>query len=567
MSHGQPPLHEDLFSFANFDALPAFLGGHSHAIPVSTSMADALSNHDNSMALLDTDIIESFGGNLPMSLDSAVSVLDGDSGGIGSDMISPEAILNAENQFNPVANDVPGAGPLPAAAFTPGSAASQPNNSNNSLTEFTKRKNWPAKVVEELSDLLQLLDANGRIKFSSPSITALAGYTVEEVQDVFLKDLVHPDDQGVLVSELHESIATGNSLRMFYRMRKKDGAYAIFEAVGHAHIATAGFAPNPNNQSPFCQAVFMMARLYPTKNATLLDSFLEHKIENERLRRRIAELRREEEAEVEEAQRQWAQSRDGRSDITPSEGTGMSLTPLPRVAQDMITSENDDGALTRKNLEDANSKSRQDSLRDKMARIEASSADTIALLTGIENGERMATGNRSPTLIKGDAGIAIPMDRDNRSGEKKKKLKLAEEYVCTDCGIAPPPYLTIIRCSQLGDGIPLHQRYILMQLLISNLRHSRLSRMAKGTQRAKDTLQRLRVAMGEEGKETQQQYRHAIKQISGNSSCRLMDRTSFKISTRKRQMKKEGEKGRTKRARYSLLPYAIRPGRDYDDCF
>lgn len=541
MSHGQPPLHEGLFSFANFDVLPAFLGGHSHAIPVSTSMADALSTDDGSMALLDSDIIESFGGDMSMSLGSAVSVLDGDSGGMGSDMISPEAILNAENQFNPVANDVPGAGPLPAAAFTPGNAASQPNNSSNSLTEFTKRKNWPAKVVEELSDLLQLLDSNGRIRFSSPSITALAGYTVEEVQDVFLKDLIHPDDQGVLVSELHESIATGNSLRMFYRMRKKDGAYAIFEAVGHSHIAAAGFAPNPNNQSPFCQAVFMMARLYPTKNATLLDSFLEHKIENERLRRRIAELRREEEAEVEEAQRQWAQSRDGRSDITPSEGTGMSLTPLPRMAQDMISSENDDGALTRKNLEDATAKSRQDSLRDKMARVETSSADTIALLTGIENGERMATGNRSPTLIKGDAGIAIPMDRDNRSGEKKKKLKLAEEYVCTDCGIAP--FSTIICCSQLGDGIPLHQHYILMQLLTSNLRHSRLSRMAKGTQWAKDSLQRLRVAVGEEGKEAQQQYRHATIQASGNSSSKLMDKLSSKISTGKRATRKERKDG------------------------
>jgi PAS domain S-box-containing protein len=535
MSHGQPPLYEDPFSFANFDALPAFLGGHSHAIPVSTNMADALST-DGSMAFLDGDMIESFGGDLALSLGSAVSVLDGDSGGMGSDIISPEAILNAENQFNPVANDVPGAGPLPAGAFTPGSAANQPNNSNNSLTEFTKRKNWPAKVVEELSDLLQLLDSNGRIKFSSPSITALAGYTVEEVQDIFLKDLIHPDDQGVLVSELHESIATGNSLRMFYRMRKKDGTYAIFEAVGHAHIATAGFAPNPNNQSPFCQAVFMMARLYPTKNATLLDSFLEHKIENERLRRRIAELRREEEAEVEEAQRQWAQSRDGRSDVTPSEGTGMSLTPLPRVAQDRIMSENDDGALTRKNLEDITSKSRQDSLRDKMARIEASSADTIALLTGIENGERMAAGNRSPTLIKGDAGIAIPMDRDIRSGEKKKKLKLAEEYVCTDCGIAP--FLIIICCSQLGE------HYNLTQLLISNLRHSRLSRMAKGAQRAKDTLQRLRVAVGEEGKEAQQQYRHAINEASGNSNSRLMDRLSFKFSTGKRETRTYRKNGK-----------------------
>lgn len=37
-----------------------------------------------------------------------------------------------------------------------------------------------------------------------------------------------------------------------------------------------------------------MARPYPTRNAALLDSFLEHKIENERLMRKIAELRQEE---------------------------------------------------------------------------------------------------------------------------------------------------------------------------------------------------------------------------------------------------------------------------------
>jgi hypothetical protein len=65
--------------------------------------------------------------------------------------------------------------------------------------------------------------------------------------------------------------------------------------------------------------------------------------------------------------------------------------------------------------------------------------DTIEMLTGLRyiEGERsrgITTGERSPTLIRGDAGIAIPKDRDGRLGEKKKKLKASEEYVCTDCG-------------------------------------------------------------------------------------------------------------------------------------
>ncbi|KAL6794886.1 hypothetical protein GGI42DRAFT_130237 [Trichoderma sp. SZMC 28013] len=432
---GPPPLQGDFFGFGNLDVLPMFsAAGHSQGIPDSHALRLDDDDDDDAMALLEGNMMAQFAGDMGLGLDPMAAMMDGD----GSDIISPDAILKAQDQFNTVANDIPGAGPLPAAAFAPPAMPS-----NNPLTEFTKRRNWPAKVVEELRDLLQILDSNGRIRYVSPSITALAGYTTEEVQDTFLKHLIHPDDQGVLVAELHESIATGNPLRMFYRMKKKDGSYAIFEAVGHAHIAAARFAPNPNNQSPFCQAVFMMARLYPTKNAALLDSFLEHKIENERLRRRIAELRREEEAEAEEAQRQWAQSREGRSDITPSEDAGRSSSTAyaaSNLPTDIsMSSGNTDGALTRKNLEDVTASSRQDSLRDKMARFEASSADTIALLTGIENGERMSNGNRSPTLIKGDAGIAMPMDRDSRAGDKKKKLKLAEEYVCTDCGTLDSP--------------------------------------------------------------------------------------------------------------------------------
>ncbi|KAI8951898.1 hypothetical protein F4801DRAFT_258235 [Xylaria longipes] len=326
----------------------------------------------------------------------------------------------------------------------------QPAQSGSALTEFTKRRNWPAKVVEELKDVLYILDANGRIKYVSPSISSLTGYEAEEIVDTFLKDIVHIDDIGTFTSEMNECIATGNLLRMFYRMKKKDQQYAIFEAVGHAHIAAAKFAPNPSNRSPFCQAVFLMARPYPTRNASLLDSFLEHKIENERLRRRIAELRREEDEE-EASQQSWLQ--DTRSDVTPSDDTIMS-TPLNasmfrQAAADGHAMPPPDGplngSLTRENLEGATAKNRPDSIGDKMARYEgASYTDPIEMYTGLRYmaGERsrgVTMGSPSLTLIKGDIGIAIPVDRDPKTGEKKKKLKIAEEYVCTDCGTLDSP--------------------------------------------------------------------------------------------------------------------------------
>ncbi|KAI5467416.1 cutinase gene palindrome-binding protein [Mariannaea sp. PMI_226] len=391
---------------------------------------------DNTMlgAIADVDV--------PMTLESA------DDAALNLDLNGPDAtateesIARAENQFNTADNNVPGAGPLP-----PGSLGQASQSSNSTLTEFTKRRNWPAKVVEELKDFLQILDTNGRIRYASPSILNVTGYATEEIQDRFLKDLIHPDDQGVFVAELNESIASGHPLRLFYRFKKKDGEYAIFETVGHAHIAGARFAPNPNNQSPFCQAVFMMSRPYPTKNAALLDSFLEHKIENERLKRRIAELRQEEEAEADEAQRQWIQSQEARSDVARSEaGGGSSNAFINRIDGSHTPLEfNRNASLTRENLEDVAAGKHQDSLRDKMARYEGSShAETIEMLTGLRyiEGERsrgITTGNASPTLIKGDAGIAIPMDRDPRTGEKKKKLKTSEEYVCTDCGTLDSP--------------------------------------------------------------------------------------------------------------------------------
>ncbi|TRX96455.1 hypothetical protein FHL15_002727 [Xylaria flabelliformis] len=358
------------------------------------------------------------------------------------------------SRFSSNPDDSPVGAPVPLNSRLGGSMqqsapSAQPAQSGSALTEFTKRRNWPAKVVEELKDVLYILDANGRIKYVSPSISALTGYEAEEIVDTFLKEIVHFDDIGTFTSEMNECIATGNPLRMFYRMKKKDQQYAIFEAVGHAHIAAAKFAPNPSNRSPFCQAVFLMARPYPTRNASLLDSFLEHKIENERLRRRIAELRREEDEE--EASQSWFQ--DTRSDVTPSEDTMMSNslnTPIyKQVAADGHSMPSPDGllngGLTRENLEGATAKNRPDSIGDKMARYEgASYTDPIEMYTGLRYmaGERsrgVTTGSPSLTLIKGDIGIAIPVDRDPKTGEKKKKLKIAEEYVCTDCGTLDSP--------------------------------------------------------------------------------------------------------------------------------
>lgn len=424
-------------------------------------------NANDMMSLLDgAALFNNFDG-MPMNLDlgGAMSQPYGSAGithGSSVALAAASAAPPAEQQhvFSPedMAQSVPGAGSMAIAGLN---AASSNTAGSSTLTEFTKRRNWPAKVVEELGDFLHILDANGKIKHASKAVEKLLEYKAEDIANKFLQDLLHPDDVGVFNSEFNDAIASGAPLRMFYRLKKKDGTYSVFEVIGHAHIAAAKFAPNPNNQTPFCQAVFMMARPYPIKQSALLHSFLEHKMENERLKRRITELRQEEAEEAEESQRTWRHSQEGRSDLT-SEGTARAgnTTPYYQQGVNLATSPDltmlpperpmqpvSNVALTRENLEGI-AGVRPDSIRDKMLRYErerVTHEETLELLTGIashresERVRGVAAGNGSPTVIKGDAGIAIPMDRDPRTGEKKKKLKVAEEYVCTDCGMFPWP--------------------------------------------------------------------------------------------------------------------------------
>ncbi|PVI03217.1 blue light regulator 2 [Periconia macrospinosa] len=338
-----------------------------------------------------------------------------------------------------------GAGPLPT-----GFGAPSLNTSGSTLTEFTKRRNWSQRVLEELRDFLHILTPDGRILYASPSCKSLTGWEPGQLIGRFIGEYIHADDSGIFVKEFNESIASGNPLRFFYRFRKEDQTYTIFEAHGHPHLSSdpSSFAP-PN--SVRCRGFFMMARPYPTKNAALLDSFLEHKIENERLMKRIAELKREEKDEQETMDTSYTKKTDGVSSVTHSENMPgrpesesaiADYQAMPPPAKPVLSNT----ALTRQNLDEALAASRPDSINDKMARYEgANHLETIEMLTGLRyrDGERsqgISTGEHSPMLIRGDAGIQISLDRDGRtSSDKKKKQKMADEYVCTDCGTLDSP--------------------------------------------------------------------------------------------------------------------------------
>ena len=353
-----------------------------------------------------------------------------------------------------------GAGPLPTGFGV------QPNaNGGSTLTEFTKRRNWSQRVLEELKDFLHILTPDGRILYASPSAEQLTGYKPDELVGKFISQFIHNDDSAIFVREFNESIASGNALRFFYRFRKADQTYTIFESHGHPHLTSDPQSFNSASSTVgYCRGFFMMARPYPTKNASLLDSFLEHKIENERLTRRIAELKREEREEDTAQAQQWRDSGGqppGAGDPLPTESSSGTHSTTAILSPNNNGNHNDHAlmpppakppglsntALTQQNLDEANASFKQDSINDKMARYEgATHIETIEMLTGLRyrDGERsqgISTGDASPTLIRGDAGITISVDKDGRNAadKGKKKLKVADEYVCTDCGTLDSP--------------------------------------------------------------------------------------------------------------------------------
>lgn len=401
---------------------------------------------------------------------------------------NPASTTTANAQIDPNAI---GGGPLPSGFGLP--AVTQQGSSGSSgstLTDFTKRRNWSQRVLEELRDFLHVLTPEGRILYCSPSTKALTGYEPMEIVGRFISDFIHTDDSGLFIVEFNEAIASGNPLRFFYRFRRKDGSYAIFEGHGHPHLSSEisafGSLSGPGTSiggQGFCRGFFMMSRPYPTKNASMLDSFLEHKIENERLTKRITELRREEVEENEATERHW-QKQDGapESTVTASDthrtdgrtdrdsdvvngsgaiGQGGPVMGVDRSEQDRrdqayrempppAKPSVSNTALTRQNLDEALAATKGESINDKMARYEGLSThfDGIEMLTGLRyrDGERsqgISTGDTSPHLIRGDVGIAILADRDRTGKENKsnssKKMKVADEYVCTDCGTLDSP--------------------------------------------------------------------------------------------------------------------------------
>jgi PAS domain S-box-containing protein len=165
--------------------------------------------------------------------------------------------------------------------------------SSSTEAGVVEHRPWSQFVMEVLPDFMHVLTPDGRILYASPSCKAVTGFERTELEGRFVSSFIHPDDYESFVDALNESVSLCSPVRSIYRFRKPNSEWTVLESNGHAHVnsvpGTAWFAEHYTVNQGF----FMVARPYFNNTTTLLDSFLEHKIEHERLLAWKAELEHE----------------------------------------------------------------------------------------------------------------------------------------------------------------------------------------------------------------------------------------------------------------------------------
>ncbi len=88
-------------------------------------------------------------------------------------------------------------------------------------------------IVEQSSDVITLIDREGTFHYISPAVKRVLGYMAEELMDINVFDLVHPEDIALIRAEMGKAIE-GKLAQATYRCQHKDRHWMIIETTGTA---------------------------------------------------------------------------------------------------------------------------------------------------------------------------------------------------------------------------------------------------------------------------------------------------------------------------------------------
>ncbi|KAI8372938.1 uncharacterized protein BYT42DRAFT_616133 [Radiomyces spectabilis] len=144
--------------------------------------------------------------------------------------------------------------------------------------DFRRRKNWPDRILTEITGFMHVLSSVGKVLYCSESTFESTGYRPHELLGQAFTDFLHVDDLDVFIRDFNMAFHSKDPIRTYFRFRKSDGSFVIFEVLGQ--VKTGG-------SSVSTDAFFAMAQPIPSRNGSLVDAFLELKLENQWLKARI----------------------------------------------------------------------------------------------------------------------------------------------------------------------------------------------------------------------------------------------------------------------------------------
>ena len=293
---------------------------------------------------------------------------------------------------------------------------------------------WIERVLVEMKDMLVLLNAQGRITYASPSSKQITGRAAKQLEGSHLSHYIHEDDRPIFLRDMDDAVATNRPFRTHVRFQKSSNTYCLVEIYGHPHIASQNASQGRHaSTEERCTGFFLVCRPYPTKNSQLLDSFLEHKIENARLVQQIAKLKQEEEEEANSSRLPYPKIEEQKSLIDNS------------ATAQIILSDQESSETVAPNSTSEDSDNNSGDFFDNPPQHEGiSHIDGIEVMTGLyygdgERSQGLSTGVRKGRLVHCDIDITTAADqaRNAQEGDRRKRLK--GQHTCSDCGTADSP--------------------------------------------------------------------------------------------------------------------------------
>ncbi len=88
-------------------------------------------------------------------------------------------------------------------------------------------------IVQGLTDMILIVNAEGKITFITPSVTRITDFTEDEMIGNSPLEFIHPDDVELAISELGQSEKSNyESTPTLYRLKNKNGFYIYVETIG-----------------------------------------------------------------------------------------------------------------------------------------------------------------------------------------------------------------------------------------------------------------------------------------------------------------------------------------------